>query len=161
VLKWEFYKDWNVSEKKIYEMFDKAYENSATTPLIDSNAQSILKELNIRQNIDLVTARNVKYEQELVKRLDSLNIHVGIHYENLIHVKHKPYDIKLHLNYDFLIDDNPNLATSLEDNNTKTIILYDQPWNQEINETNTVIRVFNWKQIGKIMSYPLTFNSMI
>ena len=151
VKKWEFFKDWNVSEEEIFSIFYRAYEESMTLPLIDEDAPEILKKLNDQNHVDLVTARNIKYEIHLIERLDSLEITKGIHYLKLIHANSKPYDAKIRLDYNILIDDNPNLVKSAENFPDKRILLYDQPWNRHIGEIENVVRVYNWKQIGKIL----------
>lgn len=152
IRRWEFFKDWNVSEEVIYNVFYIAYEKSTTLSLIDDNAPQILKELNKKYRVDLVTARNYKYESQLLERLNSLEIKKGVHYENLIHVESKPYDVKIKLDYNILIDDNPNLVDSIEGYSNKRILLYDQPWNQRITEKKNVSRVYNWKQIRNLFA---------
>jgi len=151
VKKWEFYKDWNVSEEIIFNIFYKAYEESMTLPLIDEDALPILKKLNNQHHVDLVTARNSKYETHLFERLNSLGINKGVHYVNLIHVEPKPYDVKIQMDYDILIDDNPNLVKSIENFPNKRILLYDQPWNRQIGDIKNITRVYNWKQIGNML----------
>ena len=151
VKRWEFYKDWNVSEEIIFNIFYKAYEESMTLPLIVADALQILKKLNNHHHVDLVTARNSKFEIHLLERLNSLGIKKGVHYVNLIHVEPKPYDVKIRLDYDILIDDNPNLVKSIENFPNKRILLYDQPWNHHVGETENINRVYNWKQIGNML----------
>ena len=153
IRRWEFFKDWNVSEEVIYNVFYIAYEKSMTLSLIDDNAPQILKELNKKYSIDLVTARNYKYESQLLERLNSLEIKKGVHYENLIHVEPKPYDVKIKLDYNILIDDNPNLVDSIEGDSKKRILLYDQPWNRQITAKKNVSRVYDWKQIRNLFAW--------
>lgn len=150
IRRWEFFKDWKVSEEIIYNVFYIAYEKSKTLSLIDDNAPQILKELNKKYRVDLVTARNFKYESQLIERLNSLEIKKGVHYENLIHVEPKPYDVKIKLDYNILIDDNPNLVNSIEKFPDKKILLYDQPWNQNYEEKENITRVYDWNQIEKV-----------
>lgn len=158
VVQWEFFRDWNLSEEKIYDIFTLAYQNSAYISLVDIKTPYILKELNGKYHVDLVTARDKKYENQLFKRLNTLNIKKGIQYENLIHVKTKPYDVKLGLNYDIYIDDNPYLTQHLELYENKTLLLYDQPWNRDVIKKINYIRVNDWNQIGRILLFPLEAN---
>ena len=152
ITRWEFFKDWKVSEELIYAIFHKAYKDSMSLPLIDESAPRILKELNKKHHVDLVTARNIDFKQYLLERLNSLDIKKGIHYRKLIHVETKPYDLKLQLNHDIIIDDNPNLVESIIVFNYKTLLLYDQPWNQNLKENGNVKRVYNWSQIRKLIN---------
>lgn len=151
VRRWEFFKDWNISEDLIYKIFNQVYENSHTLSLIDNDAPKVLKKLCNKYCIDLVTARNTKFESNLLRRLDSLGIKKGTHYENLIHVEAKPYDSKLTLNYDIIIDDNPNLVRAMRKYGNKKLLLYDQPWNQNFQDKEKVIRVYNWNQIETLL----------
>ncbi|MFX1480849.1 MAG: hypothetical protein ACFFCI_22415 [Promethearchaeota archaeon] len=149
VKQWAFYKDWGISEKAMYKIFYEVYENSNLLPLIDNQAPIVLQKLNQKYQVDLVTARYSKYESKLLERLNTINILKDTHYNNLIHVEEKPSDAKLKLNYDILIDDNPNLATKINRFPNKTLLLYDQPWNRTIKMSKQVIRVYNWTQIKK------------
>jgi len=151
VRRWEFFRDWEVPEETIYEIFDKAYEQSSSIALIDEDAPHILRKLNEAHYLDFVTARNRKFESYLINRLNYLEIRKGIHYRDLIHVKPKPYDAKIALDYDILIDDNPNLVKAITTLPNKKLLLFDQPWNQHLGEKTNIIRVHNWKQIERLL----------
>lgn len=147
VKQWEFYKDWNISEESMFKIFYQVYENSQTLSLVDEKAPQVLKALYTKYSVDLVTARDLRFEDNLIERLNSLCIEKGTHYENLIHVDAKPYDSKLTLNYDIIIDDNPNLVKAIKKFMNKKLLLYDQPWNQNFQDKERVTRVYNWNQI--------------
>jgi len=147
VRQWEFFKDWNISEESMYKIFNQVYENSQSLSLIDENAPQVLKKLYNKYVVDLVTARDLRFESNLIEKLNSLNIKKGTYYENLIHVEAKPYDSKLTLNYDIIIDDNPNLVKVIGKYMNKKLLLYDQPWNQNFQNKERVTRVYNWNQI--------------
>lgn len=151
VRQWEFFKKWNISEESMYKIFDEVYENSHVLSLVDKRAPLVLKKLFNTHKVDLVTARNLRFESNLIKRLNILNIKEGTHYENIIHVEAKPYDSKLTLNYDVLIDDNPNLVKAIREYRNKELLLYDQPWNKNIVDNEKVKRVYNWNQIGALL----------
>lgn len=147
VNRWDFFVEWEISEKKAFEIFHGIYEDTSDVPLIDTNALKVLKGLNNAHHVDIVSARTQKYRSQLKEKLASHGIKEGIHYENLILVSDKPYNIKLHLNYDLYIDDNPHLAAAVRKQNNKILLLYDQPWNRGINEQENIIRVKNWTDI--------------
>ena len=65
---------------------------------------------------------------------------------------HKPYDLKINEPFDVYVDDNPNLANAIQKTDDKYLLLYDQPWNQKIDNTNKIIRVFNWKDIYTVLT---------
>ena len=150
VKRWEFFRDWDIREEEIYEIFEKAYEETMTIPLVDNNIPEILQKLNIKYQVDLLTARTNIFEAQLVSRLNSLKINKGSHYRNLNYTDPKPYDLKLYLDYDIFIDDNPNFVKSIKKFPEKKVYLYNQPWNEVFKENSNIIRVFNWKQIEKI-----------
>lgn len=149
--RWEFFRDWNIPEDLVYEIFNKAYEESDTTSLIDVNAPNILEKLNKENQIDLVTARNQDYKKQLLERLNSLGIKQKSHYKKLIYVDPKPYDIKLKLDYEIFIDDNPNLVNSIQISTNKKLFLYIQPWNKYIKKNSNIFRVSNWNQIESLI----------
>jgi len=149
VKQWEFFKDWNISEESMYKIFYQVYTNSQTLSLVDKDAPQVLKKLYKKYFVDLVTARDLRFEGNLIEKLNSLGIKKGTHYENLIHVEAKPYDSKLSLDYDIIIDDNPNLINTSEGFPNKKILLYNQPWNRNFKEKINLKRVENWKQIQK------------
>jgi len=151
VKQWEFFKDWNITEESMYKIFCQVYENSQTLSLVDENAPQVLKKLYNKYYVDLVTARDLRFESNLLERLTSLGIKKGAYYENLIHVKAKPYDSKLSLNYDLIIDDNPNLVKAIGKYMNKKLLLYDQPWNQNFQDKERVTRVYNWNQIETLL----------
>ncbi len=151
VRRWEFFKDWNITEESMFKIFYQVYENSHTLSLVDKNAPQVLKKLYNKYFVDLVTARNIKFESNLLKRLNSLGIKKGTHYENLIHVEAKPYDSKLTLDYDIFIDDNPNLVSEMRKYRNKQLLLYNQSWNQNFHDEKRVKRIFNWIQIENLL----------
>ena len=151
VKRWEFFRDWEVPEEIIYDIFDKAYQQSSTIALIDNDAPHILEKLHKVHDLDLVTARNKKFESHLVDRLNFLEIRKGVQYGDLIHVEPKPYDAKIALNYEILIDDNPNLIKPIIIFPKKRLLLFEQPWNRNLEEKENVKKVKNWKQIEGLL----------
>ena len=146
---WEFFKYWDISEKQAFEIFYDIYNDSMAIPFIDEEAPEIMQKLRECHNVFIVTARNPEYKIPIVKKLKFHNIRKGINYEDLILLHHKPYDIKLTLNFDLYVDDNPNLVETIKDLPNKRLLLYDQPWNRDLRLHKNVKRVFNWKDIEK------------
>jgi len=147
VNRWDFFVEWEISEKKAFEIFHGIYEETSDVPLIDNHAPKVLEKLNKIHHIDIVSARTDKYRSQLKKKLASHGIKKGYHYRNLILVSDKPYNIKLGLNYDLYIDDNPHLAKAIKNKKDIILFLYDQPWNRNIDEEINIIRVRNWQEI--------------
>ena len=118
-------------------------------PFIDENAPKIMKKLNERHDLDIVSARVPEYRDSITNKLDSHNIKEGIQYTEMILLHHKPYDIKLKQNYDLYVDDNPNLVESIKMMKNRTLLLFDQPWNQNSVCEDNVHRVYNWEEVEK------------
>lgn len=149
VTNWEFFRDWKVSEKEAFEIFFSIYKDSMSVPFIDKDAPKIMQRLRKCHDVFIVTARSPEYDAPIKKKLNFHNIKKSINYEDLILLHHKPYDIKLSLDFDLYVDDNPNLVKPIKTMKNKTLLLYDQPWNQDLILGENIKRVFNWKDVEK------------
>jgi uncharacterized HAD superfamily protein len=149
IIQWEFYKDWNITENQVYEIFYQIYEGKIPAPLIDKKIPTFLKEINKDHHVDILSARNSNYKEQLRAQLQIHNIIKGVSYNDIILVNEKPYDLKLQYRYDVYIDDNPNLVDPIKKMETKTLFLFDQPWNKYTNCELNAIRIENWGQIIK------------
>ncbi|MFX1497075.1 MAG: hypothetical protein ACFFBH_06090 [Promethearchaeota archaeon] len=147
VKNWEFFRDWNISEKEAFKVFYKVYENSIEIPFIDKDAPKILKDLNLNYNVYIVTARQAKFKDPTLEKLKSHGIKKNIHYKKLFFLEPRPYDVKLKHDFDIYIDDSPNLANSIKKMKMRLLLLFDQPWNQNVDSEDNVIRVYNWNEI--------------
>ncbi len=147
VTSWEFFLDWNIPEEDIWDIFFQIYADSMSTPLQDNKAPEILKSLNSTYDVSIVSARTPQYRDAILEKLRFHGIMQGSHYNELVLLFHKPYDLKIDQDFEIFIDDNPKLAEAINKQKDKFLLLYDQPWNQEINETQNVIRVGNWTDI--------------
>ncbi len=144
---WDFYKDWDIPLEFLTDSFRQLHENPMITPLIDKVAPEIMKELRLVYDIDIITSREAYTRKALIERLNSLGIHKGSHYKEIIITPLSPNDVKLSYEYDLFIDDNPNLATSINKYDDKILLLYNQPWNYSVQNTRNVVRVQNWTEI--------------
>jgi uncharacterized HAD superfamily protein len=151
VTSWEFFNDWGISENEAFTVFNQIYEDSMSVPFIDDDAPSIIKSLNLRNEVFIVSARESKFKLPIIKKLKFHNIKQNIHYKELILLTHRPYDLKLSQGFDLYVDDNPNLVEPIKELNNKFLLLYDQPWNQNSYCENNVIRVHNWREVQKVI----------
>jgi len=147
VTRWDFFKVWNITEEAAFNIFYEIYADSMNVPFIDENAPKIMKRLFELYDVDIVSARLPEYRSSIVDKLNFHNIRQGIQYEELILLHHKPYDIKLKQNYDVYVDDNPNLVEPIKQLENRTLLLYDQPWNQESVCEKNVHRVYDWSDV--------------
>jgi uncharacterized HAD superfamily protein len=152
VTNWDFYKDWNVDEDEAFGIFYEIYENTMSVPFIDETAPNIMKKLHKLHDLYILSARASQYRSQIIEKLDFHNIKKDSHYIELILVYHKPYDLKINEPFDVYVDDNPNLAKSIQKTHDKYLLLYDQPWNQEIENVNNIFRVYNWNDIYTLLT---------
>jgi len=149
VVKWDFFADLNMDEETGVKIFYEIYEDSHSIPFIDNDAPKIMKKLNESYDLDIVSARVPEYRASIIDKLDSHDIVASIQYTELILLHHRPYDIKLKQNYDLYVDDNPNLVEPIKMMKDRTLLLFDQPWNQNSVCEDNVYRVHNWKEVEK------------
>ncbi len=122
-------------------------------PVLDNYADTYIFGLNITNDLSILTAE-ANTKEVLIKKLESLHIFEGTHYDELITVD--PKDSKLNYEADVYIDDNPNMAKEMVEYPDRTLLLYDQPWNKKFDDikTENVWRVHDWDEI-KLSTYML------
>lgn len=147
VTSWEFFLDWDIPEDEIWDIFFQIYEDSMDTPFLDDRAPEIIKNLNSQHNVSIVSARTPQYRESVLEKLRFHGILQGLHYNKLILLFHKPYDLKIKQDFDVFIDDNPNLVEPIKERPDRILLLYEQPWNQNVDDAENVIRVKNWSDI--------------
>ena len=152
VVNWEFFKDWNMTEDEAFEIFFEIYENTMSVPFIDNDAPKFMNKLHKLHELYILSARASQYRTQIIEKLNFHNIRKDSHYNDLNLVYHKPYDLKINEPFDVYVDDNPNLAKAIQKTEDKYLLLYNQPWNQKIDNTNNIIRVFNWKEIYSVLT---------
>ena len=156
VTDWEFWKKFNINPFDFYSELSSCWKNWQSIPTTQENLSDITKNLSTLGQVDIVTARE-RSTDSFVKNW--LNYH-DISYDNYISVINGP--MKADLDYDVFIDDSPlNAIKFLESN--KKVILYSQPWNQQIEQAilrigdisnNGLSRISNlFEAIEKIKSY--------
>lgn len=149
VTNWEFFKDWGIEQELAFSIFYEIYQDSSKVPFIDEEAPEVMKLLNDRHDVSIVSARLPEYRESIVKKLNFHKIFREIQYDELVLLHHLPYDIKLKQNYDIYIDDNPNLVEPIKNMEKRFLLLYNQPWNQGSLCERNVFRVYNWKEVYK------------
>ena len=133
-----FYDDLNISQKDTWKIFAQCWEEwdmlEPTEFMLDVKTKK-LSELSER--LDVVTANEPKNKTYIEKFLDKYNIK----YHSIIFEENKE---KLH--HDIFIDDSPHTVLKIYDAG-KTALLYDQPWNKDVDSKKTkdrhLSRVFN------------------
>ena len=153
IINWEFFNDWNISEKEAFEIFFEIYENTMSVPFIDDTAPEYMEKLNKSHEVYILSARTSKYRAQIIEKLNFHDIKKGEQYIDLILVHHKPYASKQDYKFDVYVDDNPHLADAIKKMKDRYLLLYDEPWNQDFLCTNNVIRVYNWNDVYEKINF--------
>lgn len=138
IVDWDLCRLFNISKSEVIDIFDTAVWCNWSFRMIPPTEEGLsekIRRIKRYGRLDVVTVlpeHQVKYSKRW------LSYH-GIQYDNFV-LAADGKD-KIHMPYDVFIDDNPALA----DNNGKIVLLYDQPWNQNV-ETG-VIRVYSFDQV--------------
>lgn len=153
-ISYDFWKDWGVSKESIFDIFSILKDDYQSIPIIDNNAKYIMKYLNDRFHVDILTITPIKYFKKLENKLISMGIKQKTHYNELIMIPYNPNTLKIEFPYNIFIDDNPNLVKAiLNSKKDKKILLYDQPWNKNIKDNEKVYRVMSWEDIYHTINY--------
>jgi len=115
-------------------------------PVLDEFIYIYLFVLNKEHDVSILTAELNPIEI-LEEKLKSLGIFKGTQYKELIKID--PKDTKLDYEFDVYIDDKPGLARKMHKFPKRYMLLYDQPWNQDFDDSKSenVWRIFRWDEI--------------
>ncbi len=134
ITNWDFWKKFKINRYDFYEELSTCWKNWNTIPPTEDNLSVITENLSNFGQVDIVTARELSTDS-FVKNW--LNQH-DITYQNYVSVIDGT--MKADLDYDVFIDDSPlNAIKFLE--REKNVLLYSQPWNQSITNSN-IQRIF-------------------
>jgi 5'(3')-deoxyribonucleotidase len=136
---WDFWKEFEINKFDFYKELTSCWKNWTSIPTTEKNLSSTSKTLSNLGQVDIVTARE-RSTDTFVKNW--LKFH-EIVYENYVTVIDGP--MKADLDYDVFIDDSP-LNTIKFLKNSKNVFLYNQPWNQGI-ENKKIKRIFKLSEV--------------
>lgn len=130
---WNFWKKFQINQFDFYVELNSCWKDWISVPPTENNLSTVTKNLSNFAQIDIVTARERSTDSFVKNWLN----HHNITYDNYVSVVDGP--MKADLDYDVFIDDSPlNAKKFLE--HKKNVILYSQPWNLHINNSN-IIRI--------------------
>ena len=127
ITSWDFWKKFQINRFDFYHELSECWKTWSLIPTTEKNLSFITKDLSKLGQVDIVTARE-KSTDSFVKKW--LKFH-NISYDNYVSVIDGQF--KADLDYDVFIDDSPLNASKFIQNNKK-IILYSQPWNQNLSK---------------------------
>lgn len=145
ITSWDFWKKFQINRYDFYHELSECWKNWQLIPATEKNLSSITKDLSKLGQVDIVTARERSTDSFVKKWLKFHNIS----YDNYVSVMDGQF--KSDLNYDVFVDDSPLNALKLIQNNKK-IILYSQPWNQNISKIQ-IHRIYNLSEAIKTIKY--------
>ena len=144
VNEWDIYRKLGISRKEFEDVFNDAWKE---WELVEETEENLFQKINLIKNLgktDLVTARNQKTMNDVMKWLEEKKIK----FDNIIVVGE--FESKAKLDYDIFIDDSPIQITEMA-NSGKLSLLYMQPWNTYIKERNNLIKIKNFEEVEKVI----------
>ena len=144
VNEWDLYRKLGISRKEFEDVFNDAWKE---WELVEETEENLFQKINLIKNLgktDLVTARNQKTMNDVMKWLEEKKIK----FDNIIVVGE--FESKAKLDYDIFIDDSPIQITEMA-NSGKLSLLYMQPWNTYIKERNNLIKIKNFEEVEKVI----------
>ena len=140
---WDFWKKHQINRYDFYAELSSCWKNWKEIPATENNLSLVTKNLSELGNVDIVTAREHSTDSFVKNWLE----YYDVSYDNYVSVIDGP--MKADLDYDVFIDDSPLNALKIIQQNKK-IILYSQPWNQNITDKH-IYRVSNlFEAVDKI-----------
>jgi len=123
IKEFDFYKDFDITHDDSRKIFEKCWEQwnylEPTEFMLEQKTKTLSE---LCGGLDIVTANNPANKKYLEQFLQKYKIK----YDNIIFSENKE-----ELDYDIFIDDSPYNAKKIFDCG-KTVLLYNQPWNQDI-----------------------------
>lgn len=144
VNKWDFWKKINISKQAFENTLNEAWEEWSTVEETEINLCQKVRTIRNLGKTNLVTARNEKTMNNVMKWLRKNKIE----FDNIIVVDE--FYSKAKLDYDVFIDDSPIQIMEIA-NSKKLALIYNQPWNSNVKERNNLIRINNFFEAEKII----------
>ena len=113
-------------------------------PLLDEIVNHYLFLLMGKHEVKILTKEQNPVEL-LKEKLESFDIKQGFEYLELIKLEME--DSKLNYKFDIYIDDCPLLVDEIKEYPDRILLLYQQPWNLDCEETENVFKVKDWYEV--------------
>jgi 5'(3')-deoxyribonucleotidase len=133
---WNFWRNLDLTRKQFEDIFTESWCRWEQIPPTENNLAGTVKHLRQLHTVDIVTGRTLNTVPDVKKWLSWQNIA----YEQFVRVP--AYTLKSNLEYDVFIDDSPYNVMGAAFKNRYSI-LYDQPWNQDVEPHPSIFRVKN------------------
>lgn len=148
-----FHESWNCSAKEAETRLTDFVEKGNFFQLepMDQSIKSIKELKKLGHELVVITARNLKLYDDTINWLNKhypelfSNIHFS---QNKKQTGKRKWQICLDENIDVMVDDGPHIIKDCAKKGITSIIL-DAPWNQNLEESENIIRVNSWEEIVK------------
>jgi len=140
---------WNfLPEDRFWESYEEMVKRIMIFERVDPNIAGYINLLYNFYNISFLTHGNYTIDM-IEKKLKTWHIFKGLSYDSIILEDYTTPKV-IH-NFDYFIDDNPQMAMEIRVYPKKTLLLFTQPWNRniDVNNFDNVVRVDNWSDIQK------------
>lgn len=135
VTSWDFERRFGITfDKKIW-IFKKVWSDWRSIQPEEPGQYYLVEKLNQLGIVDIVTTIDPAYTQFAEKWC----ILHGIRYNKLVHAENGH---KHELQYDYFIDDNPEMVERIRTSTDKFMFLYNQNWNQHVKTGGNVKRIY-------------------
>jgi len=133
----------SINDDQIRKLHEELVNNEyQSMELVDPELPKVFDRLRKDFTIYIVTS-SFATDDQIKQRLESFNIP----YDKLVHVHH--HSEKIMDEVGIYVDDNPGLIAELAQAG-KYVIVYERPWNKEIQESSHIIKASNWEEVEKI-----------
>jgi len=156
IISYNFCKCLKIPKEEAYGLVNRFYETDYFKNIVFiKGAKEGIHKLAKKGQIYFVTARPLKIK-------DKTRVFIEEHFPNIfLEIIHSgdlfsnqgptKATICKKKNIEFLIDDNKNYAIECASNGTK-VLLFDKPWNKDLDNDKNIYRVYNWREVLDIIN---------
>lgn len=144
LLEWDFWRRLGIRENDFMKLLNEVWRMWKIVPPTEPDIGEKIARLNSLGKIGIVTARPRETEKYVMRWLEMHKIS----YSEYVWVRSGR--MKPKLPYDIFIDDSPLIVNECI-LRRKKLLLYDRPWNREINENDYVRRVKSLNEAYEIL----------
>ncbi len=138
---WASWKKVSIPKDDFYRILDESWMDWEKIPPTEPRIANKVALLERFGEIDIVTGRSRRTQGAAKKWVDNQKIR----YRDFVRVT--GWRDKIFLGYHVYIDDAPDLMPLVSRTPASWGILYDRPWNRDVQALSKVVRVMTWKEI--------------
>jgi len=142
---WAAWMKLGVTKDQFYRLLDGAWDDWEHVPPTEPGLEKKVAKLRSLGSVDIVTGRS----RRTVDGARNWLAHHKIPFERFVRVP--GVRDKVYLDYDVYIDDAPDLMPLISRNPVKHGILYERPWNRDMQDMPRIFKVEKWTEIPGII----------